>query len=86
MFGGFAYYVWKKYLNVIALFKEGKIYPQAIIWDDGKKYEIDKILDAKKVAAFNVGGVGTRYTCRIRNKSIYIWLDDNIWFMELKKW
>ncbi|MEN8904829.1 MAG: hypothetical protein ABF289_02605 [Clostridiales bacterium] len=75
----------KVYIDVFALFKNGKVYPKNIIWTDGKNFEIDKILDIRRAAAQNVGGLGLRYTCRIRNKVVYIWLDENIWFLEIKR-
>lgn len=75
----------KVYVEIIAKFKGGKIYPISIIWNNGKEYTIDKILDIKRVAATNVGGVGLKYTCRIRNKEVNIWLDENQWFLEVRK-
>jgi hypothetical protein len=75
----------KVYIEIIARFKDGTIYPLFIIWHNGQKFTIDKILDIKRAAATNVGGVGVRYTCRINNKVTYIWLDDNLWFVEARK-
>lgn len=73
----------RKYVEIIARHTtEGKSYPIEIVWEDGRKFEIDRILDVRKAASLKTGGAGTRYTCRIRNREIYIFNDNGKWFLE----
>jgi len=53
-----------------------------IIWEDGRNFEIDKVMDIRNCASLKSGGVGTRYICRIRNKIVRIFLEDNRWFLD----
>lgn len=74
----------KKYVSVAAIFSEGgKVLPTALIWEDGRTFEIDKIVDMRKAASLKCGGCGTRYICNIRGKQIALFKDDDRWFMEL---
>lgn len=62
--------------------KEGRIVPFEIVWDDGRSFGIDKILDTQKRASLKAGGLGIRYTCRVRNKTVQLFHEDDIWFIE----
>jgi len=62
----------------------GKILPTSIVWEDGRKFEIDRITDIRRAASLKAGGVGIRYTCRIRGKQTYLYHEENHWFMEGK--
>ena len=62
--------------------KDGRAMPKTIVWDDGRKFNIDKILDIRRAAATKCGGVGIRYICRIRNKEIRLFDEEGKWFME----
>jgi len=64
----------------------GKILPTSIVWEDGRKFEIDRITDIRRAASLKAGGVGIRYTCRIRGKQTYLYHEENHWFMEGKDW
>lgn len=61
---------------------EGNIRPRAIIWEDGRMYEVDRVLDIRRAASLKAGGVGMRYTCRIREKTVKLFIDEGKWFME----
>lgn len=70
-------------LNIIVQHTpEGEAMPKTIIWEDGRKFSIDKVLDKRKAAAFQCGGVGNRYICRICGKEIAIFEEDGVWFIE----
>ena len=45
---------------------DGSIRPTSIVWEDGRVFEIDRILDAHMAPAMTAGGLGMRYICRIR--------------------
>lgn len=84
----------KVYVAVKADFAEnGKMIPRQITWEDGTKYEIDRILDIRQAAAMKAGGQGDRYTVRIGGQQSYLFFErstnlsgDTIgrWFVERK--
>ena len=49
-----------------------------------RRYHIDKILDVRRAACQSVGGVGERYTCRIRGRESYLWFEKGRWFVAAK--
>jgi len=73
----------KVFVDVTATFtKDGNVLPVNFIWEDGRQYTVDKVLDKRKAASFKVGGHGIRYTCRILGKQTYLFLEDGRWFVE----
>jgi hypothetical protein len=54
----------------------GKIRPLTIKWEDGRIFEVDHVLDLRQAASLKGGGLGIRYTCRIRNKEAYLFNDE----------
>ena len=74
----------RKNITVIAKMQDdGKIIPLTILWENGKAFNIDKVLDIRKKASTKGGGKGLRYTCKILGQERFLWLDDNIWFVEV---
>ena len=61
---------------------DGNIRPRAIIWEDGRVFEIDRILDVRRAASLKAGGLGIRYICRIRGKEVKLFNDEGHWFIE----
>jgi hypothetical protein len=47
---------------------QGNIRPLTVKWEDGRIFEVDRLLDVRKAASLKAGGMGIRYTCRICNK------------------
>lgn len=77
--------LYKKYVNVVALIdKQGNIKPLFLVWNDGVKYPIDRILEVRK-AASEVGGCGLLYRCRIQNVERKLFYEKNRWFIESVK-
>lgn len=73
----------KQFVSVEAKFDtDGNLLPLSIIWDDGRKFEIDRVTDVRYSASLKSGGAGLRYTCRIGNHLRYLFLDDRRWFIE----
>ena len=76
----------KQYISVTATFdRDGNIIPLYINWDDGRRFEIDRVTDVRYAASLKAGGAGIRYTCRIRSCEKYIFLEENRWFIECDK-
>ncbi|MBP3445944.1 MAG: hypothetical protein J6K64_01565 [Clostridia bacterium] len=64
--------------------KYGTIVPLSVTWEDGTKYEIDRVLDVRRAAATKVGGTGVRFTVRILGRETYLFDDGERWFVEAK--
>lgn len=62
--------------------KNGTTIPLSVTWEDGKKFEIDRVIDSRRAAATKVGGSGIRYTVRILGKETFLFSDDGRWFVE----
>lgn len=60
----------------------GKAIPTSIIWEDGRVFAIDKVLDIRKAASLKAGGIGIRYVCRILGKTVLLFNENDLWFME----
>lgn len=66
----------KVYVAVKADFnKEGIMLPRELTWEDGTRYEIDRVLDIRQAAAMKAGGQGDRYTVRIKGKQSYLFFE-----------
>ena len=82
----------KVYVQVKVDFREdGLMLPRIITWEDGRMYEIDRVLDVCQAAAMKAGGQGDRYTVRIGGRQSYLFFErsaslagNNIgrWFVE----
>ena len=71
----------KEYVGVDARFDtEGRI-----IWEDGRVYGIDRVLDMRRAASLKAGGAGTRYTVRIGRSETYLFNEDGRWFVERRE-
>ena len=69
-------------LEVIAKFDvNGNIRPVSIVWEDGRVFPVDRILDIRKAASLKAGGLGMRYICRIcRGKRWLSYTQGSIFF------
>lgn len=75
----------KVYVDVMATFsKEGNLIPFMFVWEDGRKYLIDKIIKVERCASRKAGGVGTMYTCLIQGRESHLFFEVDKWFMERK--
>lgn len=71
-------------IDVVCLIRQdGSVTPQQIIWEDGRRFDIDKVLDVRRAASTKGGGKGIRYTCSILGKQRYLFLNEYHWFVEL---
>ena len=79
----------KVYVEVNADHKsDGAIIPRSFIWDDGVRYEVDRIKDVRPAASLKAGGTGLRYTVLVQNRETFMFLEESHgivrWFMERK--
>ena len=85
----------KTYVDVLVDFDtEGNMRPKQILWKDGRKYDIDKVLDVRPAASLKVGGQGDRFTIIVCGRQSYLWFERNAaisgcklgrWFVERKE-
>jgi hypothetical protein len=82
---------YKAYVAVNAdILADGTIRPRAFTWEDGERYEIDRVLGTCKAASLKAGGTGLRFTIRVEGKTTYLWLEDDCrggkrFFMERRR-
>jgi len=84
----------KVYVDVSTLFdKDGRMMPKYLIWEDGKRYEIDRVTDMRPAPARKAGGYGDWYTIRVNGSERYLFFEHNTavddpapgkWFVERK--
>jgi len=84
----------KTYVDVLVDFDiDGNMKPKQILWEDGRKYTVDKVLDVRPAASLKVGGQGDRFTIMVWGKQSYLWFERNAalsgcqlgrWFVERK--
>ena len=84
----------KVYVQVNADFNtDGVMLPRELIWENGEKYLIDRVVDIRQAAARKAGGQGDRYTIEVRGQISYLFfervpqLTGNVigrWFVERK--
>lgn len=73
----------KIYVSVKAVFyPDGGFKPTSFVWEDGQEYEISRVTDIRRAASLKAGGAGIRYTCKVENKEVYLFLEEDRWFME----
>ena len=79
----------KVYVEVNADHKrDGTIFPRSFVWEDGNRYEIDRVTDIRPAASLKAGGMGLRFTVRVCRKEVFMFLEEDHgadrWFMERK--
>lgn len=75
----------KVYVGVeLSVSPQGDVRPRTIIFEDGNKYQIDRLRQKCRAHATKVGGTGIRYTVIICNKETFLYEDDGRWFVEAK--
>jgi len=67
---------------------DGTMVPALLTWEDGTKYEIDRVLDVRR-AASDAGSMGMRFTVRIMGHERRLFFEDTYsetgrprWFVE----
>lgn len=66
----------KVYVSVRAEFNEdGIMLPRELTWEDGEKYEIDRVINICQAPALKAGGQGDRYTILVHGKQSYLFFE-----------
>lgn len=64
---------------------DGNVRPLRVEWEDGRCFEVDRLLDVRRAAATKAGGQGMRYTVRILGRETYLFEDRGRWFVESRE-
>lgn len=82
------------YVDVDATFeKSGRILPRALVWEDGCRYEIDRVTNVRPAVAARAGSGGDRYTIIVKGRESYLFFERSAdlmgnslgrWFVERK--
>lgn len=84
----------KVYVSVNVEFTEsGIMLPRMITWEDGRKFDIDRVTDIRQAVAMKAGGQGDRYTIIVNGRQSYLFFERSAnltgnylgrWFVERK--
>lgn len=84
----------KVYVNVfVEHTTDGLMLPRTIVWEDGLKYDIDRVIDIRPAYAAKAGGQGDRYTIQVNGARTYLYFERSTnltgntngrWFVERK--
>lgn len=69
---------------IVEVSPEGKVRPLAVEWEDGRRFEVDRLLDVRRAASTRAGGQGIRYTVRILGHETCLFEDEGRWFVEAR--
>ena len=65
--------------------EEGHTRPRFVCWKDGRRFEIQKVLDERFAVSIGAGGRGLRYTCLINGQKRFLFFEGPRWFVEAAK-
>ncbi len=69
-------------VSVVARFDLGVITPVRIIWRDGRRFAIDRVLDVCEAASTRTAMAGTRYRVLIAGHPHELWRATDRWYVE----
>lgn len=73
----------KCYVEVLADFSEdGRVTPLEIVWEDGRRFGVDRVIDGRWASNMKLGGTGYRYTVMVGGKERFLWRDGERWYVE----
>lgn len=64
--------------------RSGLVTPLVIVWADGRRFRIERVLDRRLAKSLKDGGEGLRYTVRIGHTDTYLWWDGTYWSVDAK--
>ena len=74
----------KRYVVVEARFDEGGgMRPLCVVWEDGRRFSVVRVMEVRRAASLKAGGTGLRYRCLIGGRDRYLFFEDPRWFVEM---
>lgn len=80
---------YRAYVRVIAEFSEdGVMLPRSLIWEDGHRYEIDRVKYIGQAASLKAGGQGDCYTIMVQGQERKLFFErlPNLSGKEVGRW
>lgn len=75
----------RHYVQVVASMDvDGRMLPRCVVWDDGRSYPVDEVLDVRREASTKAGGCGERYLVRMGSEVKKLYCEGRRWFVEAK--
>ncbi|HPF53255.1 MAG TPA: hypothetical protein P5116_00475 [Eubacteriales bacterium] len=75
----------KKYVAVdVYIDEDGALHPVCVHWDDGRRFEVQTVIEARRAASLKAGGTGIRYRCLICGQERFLYYEDPKWFVDVK--
>jgi len=66
----------REYVGVEAYFQpDGPMLPRNIFCDDGKRYEVERVIAVQQAASLKAGSQGDRYTVQILGKRSHLFFE-----------
>ena len=76
----------KQYVEVIVdVAVDGNQTPLAVVWEDGTRYPIAKVIDVRPASSKRFDGKGMRYTVQIGTYETRLFCEGRRWFVEAKE-
>ena len=76
----------KRYVEVISdTTEDGVVTPLVVVWEDGRRFSIDRVLDRRQAHSLKTGGCGIRYTISVGGQATYLFYEGPRWFVEAKQ-
>lgn len=75
----------KRYVEVVVdVSTDGTHTPLTIVWEGGRSYEVEEVIDVCHARSRKVGGGEVRYTVRVAGNVTYLFREGERWFVEAK--
>lgn len=76
----------KRYVEVVVRYcLDGRCDPLTIVWDDGQRFQIDRIERSGRGRCLNTPGYAIRYDVRIGRRMKHLYHDEAGWFVEVRE-
>ena len=78
----------KRYVDVVSLTTaDGRVTPLEVRWEEGRRFEVDMVLDRGQARSLRTGGTGMRYRGGVGGRTTYLFYDDyrGAWFVEARR-
>ena len=76
----------KRYVCVEVLYDtEGAMRPLRVLWEDGRRFEILRVTDIRRMASMKAGGTGIRYRCVIGRRETDLFFEDPRWVVDCRE-
>ena len=73
----------KRYVRVVAeMGPDGHIIPLCVLWPDGRRFDVDDVIETGYSSSAKTGSSGVRYVVEIAGQRKILWRDGRGFFVE----